>query len=67
MQGQLTSMKKDLSQDRVEADDQLVKRLRLEKKQVFKKKGNERQYVNQEVLSHVKAALWSLASCTVIL
>ena len=41
MQSQLSSMKRDLSQDRGEVEDRLVKHLRLERKTSFKKKGNE--------------------------
>ena len=44
MKGQLTNLKRDLSQERSEADERLVKRLKADKKTVFKKKGNERQY-----------------------
>ena len=61
MQSQLTSMKRDLSQDRVEADDRLVKRLRLERKTSFKKKDNEKQYdFNEEVREKLATADSSL-------
>ena len=41
--GQLDSMTKDIARDREEANDWLVKRLKRDKKVVFKRKGNERQ------------------------
>ena len=41
VQGQLASMKEEISQGRVEADERLVKRLKLDKKTNFKRKGNE--------------------------
>ena len=63
MKGQLSSMKRDLSQDCADADNRLVKKLRLEKKQSFKKKGNKRQHdFNQEVLGQINAAQSSLDS-----
>lgn len=61
VKGQISSMKRELTKERDEANDQLVKRLKLEKKTVFKRKGNERQYVfNAEVEDKVVAAASSL-------
>ena len=61
VKGQISSMKRDLTRERDEANDQLIKRLKLEKKTVFKRKGNERQYdFNAEVEEKVVAAASSL-------
>ena len=61
VKGQISSMKRELTRERDEANDQLVKRLKLEKKTVFKRKGNERQYdFNAEVEEKVVAAASSL-------
>ena len=50
VKGQLDSMKKDIARDREEATDRLVKKLKLDKKTVFKRKGNELQFqFNAEV------------------
>ena len=45
VKGQISSMKRELTRERDAANDQLVKRLKLESKTVFRRKGNERQYV----------------------
>ena len=61
--GQLTNLKHDLSQERSEADERLVKHLKANKKTVFKKKGNERQYAfNEEVYKTIHVAQQSLES-----
>ena len=63
MKGQLTNLKRDLSQERSEADERLVKRLKADKKTGFKKKGNERQYAfNEEVHETIRVAQQSLES-----
>ena len=57
VKGQLDSMKRDIARDRKEANDRLVKRLKLDKKAVFKRKGNERQFqFNAEVDEKLAAA-----------
>ena len=57
VKGQLDSMKKDIARDREEANDRLVKRLKPDKKAVFKRKGNERQFqFNAEVDEKLAAA-----------
>ena len=56
-QGQLSTMKAELSKERAEADERLVKQLKLESNTIFKKKGNERQYkFNAEVQDKLQAA-----------
>ena len=61
MNERMTSMKKELTQEREQADERLVKRMKLEKAPTFKKKSHEVQYTfNEEVkskLDSVKAAL----------
>lgn len=57
VQGQLASMKEEISQGRVEADERLVKRLKLDKKTNFKRKGNELQHAfNEEVRDKLRVA-----------
>ena len=61
VKGQISSMKRDLTKERDEANDQLVKRLKLEKKTVFKRKGNERQHgFNAEVQEKLVSASGAL-------
>ena len=57
VQGQLSSMKSEMSRDRQEADDRLVKRMKIQQSTVFSKKGNERQYrFNEDVKDKFRAA-----------
>ena len=57
VQGQLSSMKTEMSRDQREADDRLVKRMKLQHTTVFAKKGNERQYrFNEDVKDKFQAA-----------
>ena len=57
VKGQISSMKRDLTKERDEANDQLVKRLKLEKKTVFNRKGHERQHeFNAEVQEKLVSA-----------
>ena len=61
MNERMTSMKKELTQEREQADERLVKHMKLEKAPTFKKKSHEVQYnFNEEVkskLDSVKTAL----------
>ena len=57
IQGQLSSMKTGMSRKRREADNRLVKRMKLQHTTVFAKKGNERQYrFNEDVKDKFQAA-----------
>ena len=61
VKGQISSMKRDLAKERDEANDQLVKRLKLEKKTVFRRKGHERQHeFNAEVQEKLVSASGAL-------
>ena len=61
VQGQLASMKEEISQGRAEADERLVKRLKLDKKTNFKRKGNELQHAfNEEVRDKLRVAASSI-------
>ena len=61
MQEELSSLKQELTSDR-QADDCLLKKLKLEKVPTFKKKAHEKQFVfNEEVSSKVKEATAALA------
>ena len=59
-QGQMSSMKHELSDQREAANERLVKRIKLDKGPTFKKKSNEKQFhFNEEVrekLATVSAA-----------
>ena len=44
----LSAIKRDLTSERESADDRLVKKLRLDSKPSFRKKGNEKQFVFNE-------------------
>ena len=58
VKGQISSMKRDLTKEWDEANDQLVKRLKLEKKAVF---GHERQHeFNVEVQEKLVSVLGAL-------
>ncbi len=61
MNNRITSMKRDLTQDREQVDERLVKRMKMEKAPTFKRKSHEVQYTfNEEVKARfdsVKAAL----------
>ena len=57
MQKQMTAMKRDLVEERTEANELLVKRLKLDKKPLFKKKAHEKQFeFNEEVRSKLNEA-----------
>ena len=57
VQGQLSSMKMEMSRERREADDRLVKRMKLQHTTIFAKKGNECQYCfNEDVKNKFQAA-----------
>ena len=57
MQNQMTAMKRDLVEERTEANELLVKRLKLDKKPLFKKKAHEKQFeFNEEVRSKLNEA-----------
>ena len=59
---EISCMKRKLAMEREAADEKLVKRLKLEKAQLFKKKGNERQYRhNEEVRLKVSDAASALS------
>ena len=52
MDDKMATMKRELVKEREEADDKLVKRMKLEKLPTFKKKGHEAQYrFNEELAS----------------
>ena len=58
----LSSMKRELKEERESADDRLVKKIRLDSKPTFKKKGHEQQFVfNEQVcdklVDNVRTAL----------
>jgi predicted oxidoreductase (fatty acid repression mutant protein) len=61
MNNRITSMKRDLTQEREQADEHLVKRMKMEKPPTFKRNSHEVQYTfNEEVkakFDSVKAAL----------
>ena len=61
MNDRISSMKRELAQEREQADERLVKRMKLEKAPTFKRKSHEVQYTfNEEVKARfdsVKAAL----------
>ena len=44
MQDQMASMKRELTQERSEANEMLVKKLKMDKKPIFKKKAHEKQF-----------------------
>lgn len=48
----MTNMKRELTKEREEADEKLVKRMRLEKPPSFRKKSHEVHYRNNEDVSH---------------
>ena len=57
MNDRITSMKRELSQEREQADERLVKRMKLEKAPTFKRKSHEVQYTfNEEVKSKLDSA-----------
>ena len=47
----MTAMKRDLTREREEADEKLVKRMKLKKPSIFKKKSHEVQYRFNEDLA----------------
>ena len=52
MDDKMANMKRELAKEREEAEDKLVKRMKLEKLPTFKKKGHEAQYrFNEELAS----------------
>ena len=58
----LSSMKRELKEERESADDRLVKKIRLDSKPTFKKKGHEQQFVYNEqvrekLVDNVRTAL----------
>ena len=61
MNERITTIKRDLTQEREQADERLVKRMKMEKTPTFKRKSHEVQYTfNEEVkakFDSVKAAL----------
>ena len=58
----ISSMKRELAEERELADERLVKRMKLEKTPTFRKKSQEKQFhLNEDVKSKfktVKGALW---------
>ena len=61
----LSTIKKDLTLERESADDRLVKKLRLDSKPSFRKKGNEKQYVfNEQVRDKLVDSVSSALSQT---
>ena len=48
VEAKLSGIKRELSEERESADERLVKKLRLDSKPSFKKKGNERQFFFNE-------------------
>ena len=65
MQDQLSSMRREMAEEREEADEHLTKRLRLEKKTNFKRKGNERQFdINEQVREKMERAAGHLSGGT---
>ena len=65
-QGQMSSMKHELSDQREAANERLVKRIKLDKGPTFKKKSNEKQFhFNEEVrekLATASAAISTMPS-----
>lgn len=60
-----STIKKDLTLERESADDRLVKKLRLDSKPSFRKKGNEKQYVfNEQVRDKLVNSVSSALSQT---
>ena len=45
MNERITTMKRDLTQEREQADERLVKRMKMEKTPTFKRKSHEVQYM----------------------
>ena len=63
LQKQMSSMKRELSDEREASNERLVKRIKLDKAPVFKKKSNEKQFhFNEEVREKLSAASASLAT-----
>ena len=60
---QMSTWRKELSDEREAADERLVKKMRLDKGITFKRKSNEKQHqFNESVLDKVEAAHKSLSS-----
>ena len=58
----MTSLKRELSAERSEADERLLKKMRLEKQPTFHRKANEKQYqFNLEVKDKLDEAATALA------
>ena len=65
IQDQMSSFKRELAKDRAEATDEIVKKMKLEKKVTFKKKTHEKQHdFNEEVCHKISVAQRSLDSAT---
>ena len=66
MNKRVPSMKRDLTQEREQADERVVKRMKMEKAPIFKRKSHEDQYTfNEEVAAKfhsVKAAVHETVS-----
>jgi hypothetical protein len=63
IQKNMESMKRELSTEREEADERLLKKMRLTKGIEFKRKGNEKQHVfNEEVKDKIETATKALCS-----
>ena len=63
LQDQMSSMKRELSEEREVSNERLVKRIKLDKAPVFKKKSNEKQFqFNEEVREKLSVASVSLAT-----
>ena len=61
MQNQMVAMKRELTQERSEANEQLVKKLKMDKKPSFKKKAHEKQFdFNEEVKDKLEEASTAL-------
>ena len=57
----LSQMKRELMEERESADDRLVKKMRLEKRPVFKKISHEKQFdFNEQVRDKVESAVAAL-------
>ena len=70
LQEQMSSMKRELSDEREAANERLVKRIKLDKGPTFKKKSNEKQYhFNEEVrekMATASAAISTMPSSTTV-
>ena len=63
LQKQMSSMKRELSDEREASNEHLVKRIKLDKGPTFKKKSNEKQFhFNEEVREKLATASASLAT-----